>query len=99
LIFYMNSLAEVIIFYRVRNEQLAVGQAVMCILMAMSFYFFFIWPKVWYVLFKSKDGKIQRSPEPIPQDDDHMTTAIHSSDAFKQHGVVQMRLKQNDAEA
>jgi len=96
LIFYMNGLVEIILLYRVKNESLAVGQAIMCIIMALSFYFFFVWPKVWYVLFKSKDGKIVREREPIPQEDDHLTTAIHSSDAFKHHGVVQMRLKQND---
>lgn len=96
LIFYINGLAEIIIYYRVRNESLAVGQAVMCIVLSMCFYFFFIWPKVWYVLFKSRDGKIRQPLEPIPQEDGNVTTAIHSADAYRNHGVVQMRLKTTD---
>ena len=98
LIFYMNGLVEIILIYRVKNQQLAVGQAVMCIIMALSFYFFYIWPKVWYVLFRSTDGKINQSLERVPQDEDNLTTAIHSADAYKHHGVVQMRLKQEDDE-
>lgn len=96
LMFYMCGITHIILLYRVKNEQLAVGQAVMCLIMSMCFYFFFIWPKVWYVLFKSKDGRIAREREQVPQDEDHITTAIHSSDPFKHHGVVQMRLKKAD---
>jgi len=97
LIFYINGLAEIIIYYRVKNESLAVGQAVMCIVISMSFYFFFIWPKVWYILFRSRDGKIRQPLEPVPQDDDNnLTTSIHSADAYRQHGVVQMRLNKTE---
>lgn len=96
LVFYTNALVEIILLYRVRNEKLAVGQAVMCLLFSMGFYFFFIWPKVWYILFRSKDGEIVAEHQPVQQEDEEaggLTTAISSADAFKHHGVVQMRVK------
>lgn len=100
LVFYINALVEIIIFYRVVDESLAVGQAVMCIIMAMTFYFFFIWPKVFVILFRSKkDGKSLRHRQKLlSQDDDNgvMTTAMHQSDGYRHHGVVQMRIKQVD---
>ena len=98
LIFYLAGVIEIIIFYRIGDEALASAQAIMCFVFAMVFYFLFLWPKVFYLLFYAKNDKTSMRNGLLSNDDIHekskLTTATSASDAYKNHGVVQMRLKE-----
>jgi len=93
-VFYLLGLMEIVVFYRFVDAELAGGQAVLCELFALCFFFCFLWPKVYTILFRSKeDGTTVQDTPLLEEDEVHVTTAIHSSAGFKGRGVVQMKIK------
>jgi len=94
LMFYMFGIVELVIFFRTNDQHLAGGQAINCVLFALAFYFAYIWPKIYAILFRSKGDKCIREPS-VDSDEDGalMTTAIHASAGFKNQGIVQMTVR------
>jgi len=69
LMFYLWGIVELVVFFRTNDEHLSGGQAIVCILLAISFFLFYAWPKIYAILFPSKDSKessdveVKDSPE------------------------------------
>ena len=106
-IFYLLGLTEICIFYRAHDDELAGGQGYMCVLFGLGFFMCFIWPKIYIILFRSKEDHKTINREALMRDhehdhDIHMTTAIHAATGFRGRGVVQMKIKEesiDDVEA
>ena len=98
-VFYLLSLTEICIFYRAHDDELAGGQSYMCLLFGFAFFMCFIWPKIYIILFRSKEDHKTINKEALLRDhehdhDIHMTTAIHAATGFRGRGVVQMKIKE-----
>lgn len=96
LFLYMVGIMELCIFFRSTDEHLAGGQAVCSILFAYAFFFCYVWPKIYIILFRSKGDKAIEKPLLEGEDDGVMTTAIHASAGFKNQGIVQMKIRDAD---
>merc|ERR1719209_530856 len=62
LVFYMVAIIELCVFFRSNDEHLAGGQGVICILYALGFYAFYLAPKIYIILFRSKGNKQIEKP-------------------------------------
>jgi len=96
LVFYIVAIIELCVFFRSNDHHLAGGQGVCCILYALGFFICYIGPKLFIILFRSKGNK---AIEVDPEDDEEgslMTTAVHASAGFKHHGIVQMKVRDED---
>jgi len=99
--FYLAVLIEISLIYREVNKRLAEAQAVMCVIFGFFFLLNFAVPKVYTILFKTKpDGTvIEDDPRRslLIEEKDHVhPTAIHAADGFKNHGIIQMRINEED---
>ena len=98
-VFYLLGLTEICIFYRAHDDELAGGQGYMCVLFGFAFFMCFMWPKIYIILFRSKEDHKTINKEALMRDhehdhDIHMTTAIHAATGFRGRGVVQMKIKE-----
>ena len=98
-VFYLLGLTEIYIFYRAHDDELAGGQGYMCVLFGFAFFMCFMWPKIYIILFRSKEDHKTINKEALMRDhehdhDIHMTTAIHAATGFRGRGVVQMKIKE-----
>ena len=101
LFFYLMCLINVAIIYREINEGLAAAQSVMCFMFGSSFALNFILRKVYLILYKTKsDGTVEE--EQLIESDPNApkkVTAMRHSDGYKHHGIIQMRIEDDDEEA
>jgi len=97
LLFYTVAIIELCVFFRSNDEHLAGGQGVICLLYALGFYACYLAPKIYVILFRSKGNKAIEEPEGSGDEDGpHLTTAIHSDAGFKNRGIVQVTIKEDD---
>lgn len=97
LVFYLLALVEVILFFRIRNEALAEGQAIMCVLFAMGFLGCYVVPKVHVVLYRTQeDGVTIKGKLHVTDNEAAATSLIHAKDGYK-HRVLQMKIRDVEA--
>ena len=97
LMFYMWGLVELIVFFRCNDEHLAGGQAIVALLMAISFFFVYAWPKMFAILFQSKGGKL--IPQEEEEEDEEQgviteATAVSSKAGFTGQGIVSVKIRE-----
>lgn len=96
LLFYLLALIEVILFFRARNEALAEGQAIMCVLYALSFLVFYVKPKIHVILYRTQeDGKTIKGNLHVNDNEAAVTSLIHAKGGY-QHRVVAMKVRDAD---
>ena len=82
------------------NEALAEGQAILCILYTLAFFYSFIVPKLKIILYYTKEDGITIKPDRLLKDHEHhennATSIIHAKDGYKTH-VVGMKIKSIEA--
>lgn len=96
LVFYFCCMLHIIIIFRLVNQALAEGQAIICILYSLALYSTYIGPKVYVILFCTKADGTTIKPERLlhHEHEDHHTPAsiIHAKDGYKTH-VVGVKIK------
>jgi 7 transmembrane sweet-taste receptor of 3 GCPR. len=99
LVFYTIAMLQIIIMFRVKNEALAEGQAILCVLYVLGFMACFIMPKLYVIMYCTKDDGITIKAEYLLHDQEHAgnhhhhgTSLIHAKDGYKTH-VVGMKIK------
>jgi len=100
LMFYLWGIVELVVFYRTNDQHLAGGQAIVCILLAISFFFCYAWPKIYAILFHSKGGKLIPGEDEDEDEERGVVTeahAMHSSAGFRGQGIVAVKIREEDA--
>ena len=99
LIFYAIAMLQIIVMFRVKNEALAEGQALLCVLYVLGFLVCFVAPKLYVIMCHTKEDGITIKPERLLHDHEHSenhhhhgTSLIHAKDGYKTH-VVGMKIK------
>ncbi|XP_066922176.1 G-protein coupled receptor family C group 6 member A-like [Clytia hemisphaerica] len=96
LMFYVMALLHIILLFRVVNEQLAEGQAILCVLYALGFFLCYIAPKIYIIMYYTKEDGVTIQPERLLHDHEHQeshgTSLIHAKDGYKHH-IVGMKVK------
>jgi len=98
LLFYTVAIIELCVFFRSNDEALAGGQGVICLLYVLGFYACYLAPKIYVILCRSKGGKIISDSDDSGDEDGHIATAIHSSAGFKNRGIVQVTIRDEEDE-
>jgi len=97
LMWYLWGLVDLIIFHRSNDENLAGGQAMVALLMAITFFIVYPWPKMYAILFQSKGGKL--IPQEEEEEDEEAgvitdATAISSAAGFTGAGIVSVKIRE-----
>jgi len=96
LMFYLWGLVDLIVFFRCNDEHLAGGQAIVALLMAISFFFVYAWPKMFAILFRSEGGKLIPQEEEDEEEHGVITdaSAVSSKAGFTGQGIVSVKIRE-----
>jgi len=95
LMWYLWGLTDLIIFFRSNDEHLAGGQAIVALLLAISLFIVYPWPKMYAILFQSKGGKLL--PQEEEEEDVGVITeasAVTSKAGFAGQGIVSVKIRE-----
>jgi len=100
LMFYLWGICELVVFFRCNDEHLAGGQAIVCLLLAISLFFVYAWPKIYAILFNSKGGKLIPQEEEEEDEENVITeaSAVSSKAGFTGQGIVSVKIREEDDE-
>jgi len=98
LMWYLWGLTELIIFFRSNDEALAGGQGVVALLLALSLFFVYAWPKMYAILFQSKDGKLIPQEEEEDEEQGIITdaSAVSSKAGMTGAGIVGIKIREEE---
>ena len=97
LMFYLWGIVELVIFFRSNDQHLAGGQAIVCVLLAISFFLCYAFPKTYAIMFQSNAGKLV--PQQEEEEGDGVITeahAMHALAGFKGQGIVSIKVREED---
>jgi len=98
LMWYLWGMIDLIIFFRSNDEYLAGGQAVVALLMALSFFLVYAWPKMYAILFQSKGGRLIPQEEEEEDEEGMITeaTAVSGRAGLSGAGIVSVKIREED---
>jgi len=97
LMWYLWGLVELIVFFRCNDQNLAGGQAAVALLLAISLFFVYPWPKMYAIFFQSKGGRLIVEVEDEEEEkglmNDESLTAVSSKAGMTGAGIVSIKIQ------